>query len=324
MLQRQYCKEACRVRQIETEEQYDHTELIGENEIRKEGISRFVTEKLEIFSREKKTECSAIENIRKGEISKLSTSLNKNQSYKKKFDETVCFSCLKRGHISKSKLSLAFEDTDKLYAVDNICGDEPGRSKLSVASGQFDDAEINISESSFVDEYVTVDITSVDVVIDRLRAVTLRVSIVIEGDYLKAVIETGAEVTVMSQEKFQIKDVLKTETVHHDKLKKYQSDDVPAWAAAVQKGITCHDMQSCNNCIIKSGNPYFLKLGTDTSCDATYKDQPYTVTEVVEAIIEIREDSGEFNVVDNSCQTEETFLTLRELKAEMNIMKGSN
>ncbi|CAG2216579.1 unnamed protein product [Mytilus edulis] len=48
----------------------------------------------------------------------------------------------------------------------------------------------------------SVDISSVDVVIDRVRAVTLRVPIVIEGDYLNAVIDTGAEVTVMSQEKF--------------------------------------------------------------------------------------------------------------------------
>ncbi|CAC5421241.1 unnamed protein product [Mytilus coruscus] len=108
--------------------------------------------------------------------------------------------------IGKSKLSVAFDDTDKLYAVDNVCGDEPHRSKLSVASGQFEDAEINISESSFLGEYVTVDpsvdMTSVDVVIDRVRAVTLRVPIVIEGDYLNAVIDTGAEVTVMSQEKF--------------------------------------------------------------------------------------------------------------------------
>ncbi|CAC5382087.1 unnamed protein product [Mytilus coruscus] len=108
--------------------------------------------------------------------------------------------------IGKSKLSVAFDIPDKLYAVDNVCGDEPDRSKLSVASGQFDDAEINISESSFLDEYVTVDhsvdMTSVDVVIDRVRAVTLRVPIVIEGDYLNAVIDTGAEVTVMSQEKF--------------------------------------------------------------------------------------------------------------------------
>ncbi|CAG2216577.1 unnamed protein product [Mytilus edulis] len=83
-------------------------------------------------------------------------------------------------------------------------------------------------------------------------------------------------------------------------------------------------IQSSNNCIIKSANPYFVKLGTDTSCDATYKDQSYIVTEVVESIIEIREDSGEFNITDTSCQTEETFITFRELKAEVNIMKGSH
>ncbi|CAG2216569.1 unnamed protein product [Mytilus edulis] len=66
-------------------------------------------------------------------------------------------------------------------------------------------------------------------------------------------------------------------------------------------------IQSSNsNCIIKSANPYFVKLGIDTSCDATYKDQSYIITEVVESIIEIREDSGEFNFTDNSCQTEET------------------
>ncbi|CAG2216576.1 GCC2 [Mytilus edulis] len=150
-------KKRAEVRQIETEEQYDHTEFIEENEIRRVGNTRFVAEERDI-------------------------------------------------DIGKSKLSVAFEDNDKFYAVDNICGDEPDRSKLSVASSQFDDADINVSESSFLDEYVTVDpsvdISSVDVVIDRIRAVTLRVPIVIEGDYLNAVIDTGAEVTVMSQEKF--------------------------------------------------------------------------------------------------------------------------
>ncbi|CAG2220254.1 unnamed protein product [Mytilus edulis] len=198
-------------------------------------------------------------------------------------------------------------------------------------------------------------------------------------------------VDILSPVLYKIKNRYKSETVHHDKLKKYQSDDVPAWAVAVQKGIKmseiyncnwtdclyegnkrdtiwhillshvqedqvpfhcniCHfrgntrrnmdrhilsykphlekmeelGIQSSNNCIIKSANPYFVKLGTDTSCDATYKDQSYIVTEVVESIIEIREDSGEFNITDTSCQTEETFITFRELKAEVNIMKGSH
>ncbi|VDI55275.1 Hypothetical predicted protein [Mytilus galloprovincialis] len=136
-------KKRAEVRQIETEEQYDHTEFIEENEIRKVGNTRFVTEE-----RGKTVDFN------------LTSSGNKRNT-------EVCRDI----DIGKSKLSVAFEDTDKLYAVDNICGDEPDRSKLSVAS-------------------------------DRVRAVTLRVPIVIEGDYLNAVIDTGAEVTVMSQEKF--------------------------------------------------------------------------------------------------------------------------
>ncbi|CAC5392057.1 RBM25 [Mytilus coruscus] len=204
-------KKRAEVRQIETEEYNEPNELIEENEIRKVGNTRFVTEKrldkkLEIFSREIKIEFSAIDNNLKGEISKLSTSLNKNQYNKRKFDETRNTKVCRDIDIGKSKLSVAFDDTDKLYAVDNVCGDEPDRSKLIVASGQFDDAEINISESSFLDEYVTVDpsvdMTSVDVIVDRVRAVTLRVPIVIEGDYLNAVIDTGDKVTVMSQKKF--------------------------------------------------------------------------------------------------------------------------
>ncbi|CAC5355042.1 unnamed protein product [Mytilus coruscus] len=198
-------------------------------------------------------------------------------------------------------------------------------------------------------------------------------------------------VDVLSPVLYKIKNRYKSETVHYDKLKKYQSDDVPAWAVAVQKGIKmseiynsnwadclyegkkrdtiwhiilnhvqedqvpfycniCHyrgntrrtmerhiitykphlekmeefNIDSCNSCIIKSVNPYFVKLGTDASCDAIYKDQSCTVTEEVEEIIEIMEDSGEFNVIDNSCQTEETFICYRELKAEMNILKGSH
>ncbi|CAG2216570.1 unnamed protein product [Mytilus edulis] len=178
-------KKRAEVRQIETEEQYEHTEFIVENEIRKENTF--------IIEENKDHKCTL--NRGKTVDFNLTSSGNKRNT-------EVCRDI----DIGKSKLSVALEDTDKLYAVDNICGDEPDRSKLSVASGQFDDAEINVSESSFLDEYVTVDpfvdITSVDVVIDRVRAVTLRVPIVIEGDYLNAVIDTGAEVTVMSQEKF--------------------------------------------------------------------------------------------------------------------------
>ncbi|VDH99307.1 Hypothetical predicted protein [Mytilus galloprovincialis] len=45
-------------------------------------------------------------------------------------------------------------------------------------------------------------------------------------------------VDILSPVLYKIKNRYKSETVHHDKLKKYQSDDVPAWAVvAVQKGM---------------------------------------------------------------------------------------
>ncbi|CAC5385664.1 unnamed protein product [Mytilus coruscus] len=146
------------VRQIETEDQYEHTELIEENEIRKEN--KFIIEEKEYHK------CTL--NRGKTVDFNLTNSGNKRNT-------KVCRDI----DIGKSKLSGAFDDPDKLYAVDYVCGDEPDRSKLSVASGQFDDAEINISDSSFLDEYVTVDpsvdMTSVDVDINRVRTVTLRV-----------------------------------------------------------------------------------------------------------------------------------------------------
>ena len=63
------------------------------------------------------------------------------------------------------------------------------------------------------------------------------------------------------------------------------------------------NIDSCNSCIIKSFNLYFIKLKTDASCDAIYKNHSCTVSEEVEEIIDIMEDSGEFNALDNSCQT---------------------
>ncbi|CAC5389814.1 unnamed protein product [Mytilus coruscus] len=57
---------------------------------------------------------------------------------------------------------------------------------------------MNVVEAIFLR---SVPRTSVDVVINRVGAVTLRGHIVIEGNYLNAVISTGAEVTVLSQEK---------------------------------------------------------------------------------------------------------------------------
>ena len=69
--------------------------------------------------------------------------------------------------------------------------------------------------------------------------------------------------------------------------------------------------------LIKSTNPYFVKLGSNIStCDA--------VLENTEPLLDIIEESVEFNYMDNSCQTDESFESSRSLKAEMKVMKGTH
>ena len=69
--------------------------------------------------------------------------------------------------------------------------------------------------------------------------------------------------------------------------------------------------------LIKSTNPYFVKLGSNISTfDA--------VLENTEPVLDIIEESVEFNYMDNSCQTDETYESSRSLKAEMKVMKGTH
>jgi len=66
-------------------------------------------------------------------------------------------------------------------------------------------------------------------------------------------------------------------------------------------------------------NPYFIYLGTDVNaCDALLKKSADTLD------LEIRADSNEFSLIDEECQTEDTYQGYRELKAEMNVMKGTH
>lgn len=72
-------------------------------------------------------------------------------------------------------------------------------------------------------------------------------------------------------------------------------------------------------CLIKSTNPYFVKLGSDKStCDAVF------LQDIYEPVLDIIEESVEFNYLDNSCRTDENYESCRNLKAEMNVMKGTH
>ena len=83
-----------------------------------------------------------------------------------------------------------------------VCSDvEINDSKLSEACDDLDATEVvgNKSDCNLDTDDSIFEATSVDVVIDRVRAVTLRAPITIEGKVFHAVIDTGAEVTVLSR-----------------------------------------------------------------------------------------------------------------------------
>lgn len=75
-------------------------------------------------------------------------------------------------------------------------------------------------------------------------------------------------------------------------------------------------------------NPYFIYLGTDVNaCDALLKKSADTLDSEIRADtldLEIRADSNELSLIDEECQTEDTYQGYRELKAEMNVMKGTH
>jgi predicted RNase H-like nuclease (RuvC/YqgF family) len=75
------------------------------------------------------------------------------------------------------------------------------------------------------------------------------------------------------------------------------------------------------NCLIVSEDPYFVNVGTDTStCDAVLKIMNETPT--TESEIEIIESS--LDICDVSCQTEDNYETYKDLKAEINVLKGAH
>ena len=74
--------------------------------------------------------------------------------------------------------------------------------------------------------------------------------------------------------------------------------------------------------LVVSQTPHFINLGTDGKiCDGLLKGSANDL-DLEEIVIE--ETSKEFDFIDMGTQTNDTYVTNKELKAEINVMKGSH
>ena len=74
---------------------------------------------------------------------------------------------------------------------------------------------------------------------------------------------------------------------------------------------------------LKIMNPTDEVVSIPKGCDAVLVNTEL-LQDIREPVLDIIEESVEFNYMDNSCQTDESFESSRSLKAEMNVMKGTH
>ena len=74
---------------------------------------------------------------------------------------------------------------------------------------------------------------------------------------------------------------------------------------------------------LKIMNPTDEVVSIPKGCDAVLVNTEL-LQDIREPVLDIIEESVEFNYMDNSCQTHETYESSRSLKAEMNVMKGTH
>ena len=74
---------------------------------------------------------------------------------------------------------------------------------------------------------------------------------------------------------------------------------------------------------LKIMNPTDEVVSIPKGCDAVLVNTEL-LQDIREPVLDIIEESVEFNYMDNSCQTDETYESSRSLKAEMNVMKGTH
>ncbi|VDI16906.1 Hypothetical predicted protein [Mytilus galloprovincialis] len=196
-----------------------HNEGEDDIEIRKVGGKRYVTEeRLTQFERGMKDSITQSITQSVGEIiQKEMTKFNKpnvnqgyrqNQQYNKdnrtKTRTTRCFNCNEEGHYikdcKKPKKNKSIKD---ITTRNGPCGDELDALNhdlsLNLLFEGFDELQKS-TPSDVIGSAEPSQAIEKNIVIDRVRAATITVPLVINKVETKAVIDTGAEVTVLSEE----------------------------------------------------------------------------------------------------------------------------
>ncbi|CAC5373041.1 unnamed protein product [Mytilus coruscus] len=215
-------KKTSSVRQLEMEETEEYTDL----EVRKVngGRPRFVTEerlesRLGVFAKEIQHEIkdghTQLRNDFKDEIGKLSSAIkgnfpNKNVANRKQNDspkfslkDTTCYTCQRKGHIrvKLEKVKPNSQDLTQTVKIEERCINTSAEMlNVKILNCNNKGGNEDFNTNTIIDECIDnsfeifdtdLDTAMVDVIIDRVRSVTLRAPLSIEGQKVKDVVDTA-------------------------------------------------------------------------------------------------------------------------------------
>ncbi|CAG2228279.1 unnamed protein product [Mytilus edulis] len=199
------------IRQLSMQETVDFDEGEDDIEIRKVGGKRYVTE--ERLTQFERGITQSLGEIIQKEMTKfnkpnVNQGYRQNQPYNKdnrtKTRTTRCFNCNEEGHYikdcKKPKKNKSIKD---ITTRNGPCGDEfdalTHDLSLNLLFEGFDELQKS-TPSDVIGSAEPSQAIEKNIVIDRVRAATITVPLVINKVETKAVIDTGAEVTVLSEE----------------------------------------------------------------------------------------------------------------------------
>ncbi|CAG2199591.1 unnamed protein product [Mytilus edulis] len=194
------------IRQLSMQETVDLDEGEDDIEIRKVGGKRYVTE--ERLTQFERGITQSVGEIIQKEMTKfnkpnVNQGYRQNQQYNKdnrtKTRTTRCFNCNEEGHYIKDCKKPRKDITTR----NGPCGDEfdalTHDLSLNLLFEGFDELQKS-TPSDVIGSAEPSQAIEKNIVIDRVRAATITVPLVINKVETKAVIDTGAEVTVLSEE----------------------------------------------------------------------------------------------------------------------------